>query len=106
MFISWFFSPELPQSPSSEVFSGGEDMSSPNQNSTDEEKLLSTLGRSHRMDMPGPTSAEQGPATFSLDNRLIVKLKYCKSVNMYCKLSFIYDRFISLIFRYNWFKET
>lgn len=21
---------------------------------------------------------------------------------MYCKLSFIYDRFISLIFRYNW----
>ena len=61
---------ELPTSPSSEVFSGGEEMSSPNQNSTDEEKLLSTLGRTHRMDLPGgATSADQSPATFSLDNR-------------------------------------
>ncbi|XP_062581005.1 protein CLEC16A-like isoform X2 [Saccostrea cucullata] len=60
---------ELPQSPSSEVFSGGEDMSSPNQNSTDEEKLLSSLGRGHRMELPGATDAEQSPATFSLDNR-------------------------------------
>ncbi|XP_056019536.1 protein CLEC16A-like isoform X2 [Ostrea edulis] len=60
---------ELPQSPSSEVLSGGDDMSSPNQNSTDEEKLLSSLGRSHRMDLPEAMSSEPSPATFSLDNR-------------------------------------
>ena len=56
-------------SPSSDVFSAGDtDVSSPNQNSTDEEKLMSTLSRSHRMELPGATS-EQMQAAFSLENR-------------------------------------
>ncbi|KAK3089654.1 hypothetical protein FSP39_005390 [Pinctada imbricata] len=56
-------------SPASDVFSAGDtDISSPNQNSTDEEKLMSTLGRSHRMELPGANS-EQMQASFSLENR-------------------------------------
>lgn len=54
-------------SPSSEAVSGDTDISSPNQNSTDEEKLLSSYGFGHRR---GHTaSAEQRQAEFSLVNR-------------------------------------
>ncbi|XP_033751151.1 protein CLEC16A-like isoform X2 [Pecten maximus] len=56
-------------SPASEVVSGDNDLSSPNQNSTDEEKLLSSLSRTQRMELPSSVSIEQRQAAFSLNNR-------------------------------------
>lgn len=56
-------------SPASEAVSGDNDLSSPNQNSTDEEKLLSSLSRTQRMELPSSVSIEQRQASFSLNNR-------------------------------------
>ncbi|XP_041363000.1 protein CLEC16A-like [Gigantopelta aegis] len=50
-------------SPSSEIYSGDTDISSPNQNSTDEEKL------SHRMTLGVSSGAQNQQTTFSLDNK-------------------------------------
>ncbi|GAB1602331.1 protein CLEC16A-like isoform X3 [Argonauta hians] len=54
-------------SPSSEAISGDTDISSSNQNSTDEEKLLSSYGFGHRR--RHSASAEQRQSEFSLVNR-------------------------------------
>ena len=54
-------------SPSSEIYSGDTDISSPNQNSTDEEKL------SHRMTLVSSGTQSQ-QSTFSLDNKCILNI--------------------------------
>lgn len=54
-------------SPSSEAISGDTDISSPNQNSTDEEKLLSSYGFGNRRSHTA--TVEQRQAEFSLVNR-------------------------------------
>ncbi|XP_021374464.1 protein CLEC16A-like [Mizuhopecten yessoensis] len=60
---------ERMSSPVNEVVSGDNDLSSPNQNSTDEEKLLSSLSRTQNYELPTSISIEQRQASFSLNKR-------------------------------------
>lgn len=61
--------------------SGDTDISSPNQNSTDEEKIYSTLGRPQRLGVD--STPQQKQAAFSLDDRQVNTLVLTNLVLLY-----------------------